>query len=96
MIGSPGKRRPFGNEKPDGPDPAGNDPAFTKKRPYRWLNQLYDRCCFPRVFGTRSDPDQPPRSAWISASFALSARGMRGAFASSSVESLEGFFSYSA
>ncbi len=68
MIGSHGKRRPFGNEKPDGPDLAGNEPAFTKKRPYRWLNQLYDRCCFPRVFGTRSDPDQPPRSAWISAS----------------------------
>ena len=36
------------------------------------------------------------RAAWISASFALSARGMRGAFASSSVESFEGFFSYSA
>ena len=36
------------------------------------------------------------RAAWISASFALSARGMRGAWASSSVESLEGFFSYSA
>ena len=36
------------------------------------------------------------RAARISASLALSARGMRGALASSSVESFEGFFSYSA
>ena len=50
-----------------------------------------------RVRENRKEPYfAAARAAWISASFALSARGMRGAWASSSVESFEGFFSYSA